>query len=320
MHTSMAFVFFRHALVFATVACLTRATESSANVTTTTTTTTLLPPGVGVHVLGQSGKMSIFNKVLGPSKDPNTVVVEFDALKELDSSGNTVGTSGSTKHSINTFAAQSFTITDPVEVTYDGMQADKITFETEVSTIGSLRIDTYVFHSSGVVGPDGGWNVTRGDMKWNIVFKSWSWCGCSKGQGTETGAFIDVDIKIKGRSSEAVKKDSASNLFSLGGGVDLQLTDKVTLDGSMSTMPSGYPKVAGQGTSQVFTFRFPKFTSSALYDPLLSTGSSDSLASTSTSTTIAVAKISGSPMTTGSKIPMQSILVLLSALASAFFL
>ena len=32
-------------------------------------------------------------------------------------------------------------------------------------------------------------------------------------------------------------------------------------------MPEGYPKLTIQGSKNIFTFRFPKFTTKAVYDP-----------------------------------------------------
>eukprot|EP00448_Togula_jolla_P020802 CAMPEP_0170588190 /NCGR_PEP_ID=MMETSP0224-20130122/10699_1 /TAXON_ID=285029 /ORGANISM="Togula jolla, Strain CCCM 725" /LENGTH=89 /DNA_ID=CAMNT_0010911893 /DNA_START=87 /DNA_END=352 /DNA_ORIENTATION=- len=78
--------------------------------TTAETPTTSSPVGVTtVRIQGQSGKFTLSNSARGSEKD---IVVTMDALRELDAQGNAVGASGSTKHSLNTFASQDFTILD----------------------------------------------------------------------------------------------------------------------------------------------------------------------------------------------------------------
>ena len=58
-----------------------------------------------MQILGRSGKMTVSNSNLGSS----SVTVTMDALREVDTSGNAVGTTGNQKHSFNTFASQDFT-------------------------------------------------------------------------------------------------------------------------------------------------------------------------------------------------------------------
>ena len=61
---------------------------------------------VCVKVLGQSGKIDF-------TFDTTTVQLTMDSIQEVDSSGNVVGNTGSTKHSFNhwfnSFASQAFT-------------------------------------------------------------------------------------------------------------------------------------------------------------------------------------------------------------------
>jgi len=220
----------------------------------------------------------------------------MDALRELDAQGNAVGTSGSTKHSINTFASQSFTFTTNQSVTVDGVPANKVSFETQVSTVGVLTVDTFIFEGCGTVGPPGEqWNVSYGDFKWNINFSSWQWCGCGKGQSVETGEFIDLDVTVKGLADVKAKAGKPQSL-ELGGGMTCELSGKVLVDNIWTTMPSGYPSVTNQGSRTTFTFRFPRFSSSALYDPLITGVSSASTTTAQTATT-------GAPLTTGPSTP-----------------
>merc|ERR1712107_264909 len=80
---------------------------------------------------------------------------------------------------------------------------------------------------------------------------------------------VDVVISVKGKGNVSLTGSSGSSV-SLGGDSAMKLSDQVQLDGSQwVTMPAGYPSVDLQGQSSVFTFRFPKFDQTALYDPLM---------------------------------------------------
>ncbi len=61
-----------------------------------------------VKILGHSGKFTV-TRTLGNIS--SWCMVTMDALRELDHQGQQVGTSGSVKHSINTFASQDVTFT-----------------------------------------------------------------------------------------------------------------------------------------------------------------------------------------------------------------
>lgn len=239
---------------------------------------------VVVDVQGHSGKFTVYKKSEGKA---NGIQINMDALRELDSEGNAVGTSGNTKHSINTFAAQDFTIARMETVTLaagqlgdanaQGVSASKISFSSPVSSIGTVRIDTYIMKGAGSVGPPGEtWTVQAGDMKWNIELSNWTWCGCSQGQKQQVGDMIDVDVTVKGLVDAARGRSNKS--VNLGGGVAMELSNKVYVDGAWAAMPAGFPRVSFQGSSTTLTFRFPKFNTNATYDPAITglSGSSSS--------------------------------------------
>lgn len=123
------------------------------------------------------------------------------------------------------------------------------------------------------------WAVRNGDVKFNLALSNWHWCGegaeCGKGQTSQVGAFIDVVISVKGSAEAKVGSDGKS--VELGGGATIELSDRVFVDGEWTTMPAGYPMVSTQGSSTMFTFRFPKFSESALYDPVVSSGDAEPL-------------------------------------------
>eukprot|EP00928_Gymnodinium_smaydae_P010842 TRINITY_DN14082_c0_g1_i2.p1 TRINITY_DN14082_c0_g1~~TRINITY_DN14082_c0_g1_i2.p1 ORF type:complete len:626 (+),score=118.28 TRINITY_DN14082_c0_g1_i2:99-1880(+) len=220
-----------------------------------------------LHVMGQSGKFTIYNSLLGKAQG---LTVTMDALKELDSDGNAVGATGSLslKHSLNTFATQSFDIKDPVPVKVDGVDASLVAFSSPINSIGKIQVDTYIMEGAGQVGPPGEkWAVSNGDLKWNIKLFDWTWCGCKS--GAEVGAFVDLDVSVKGPKTANMKKGSNKSI-DMGDGVSLELSDQVLVDGNWTSMPAGYPKITVKGSSTIFTFRFPKFVASATYDPLVS--------------------------------------------------
>eukprot|EP00929_Paragymnodinium_shiwhaense_P042545 TRINITY_DN21_c2_g1_i1.p1 TRINITY_DN21_c2_g1~~TRINITY_DN21_c2_g1_i1.p1 ORF type:complete len:638 (-),score=117.56 TRINITY_DN21_c2_g1_i1:229-2061(-) len=221
-----------------------------------------------VDVMGQSGKFTVYDEKKGKNSG---ITITMDALSEVGSDGNAVGASGSTKHSINTFAAQAFTIDPQVDVSLGDVDTSLISFSSPISTIGQIQVDTYIIKNAGMVGPPGEeWSVGPGDLKWSINLSSWSWCGCTKGRQAETGAFIDVVISVKGMGTPKQKGNSAKSL-DMGDNVTLELSDQVQVgDAQWESMPAGFPKMEFKGSSAIFTFRFPKFSSWALYDPVLS--------------------------------------------------
>ena len=60
----------------------------------------------------------------------------------------------------------------------------------------------------------------------------------------------------------------------LGDGAILELSDQILVDGNWTTMPDGYPSYEQKGGKQIYTFRFPKFTDTAFYDPIVGFDSS----------------------------------------------
>jgi len=216
-----------------------------------------------VGILGKSGKFTASLK----SDASNKVTVEMDALRQIDANGNAVG---NTSLSLTTFAAQEFTIANPVDVKMgvdSSVSAKKISFTSWVGSAGEFLVETYAVTSAGDVGPDGEpWKVVPGDVKFNIGLTKWTFA-----EGAE---FVELDIKMKGKNAAAIAVPGKANTLDLGGGVKLQLTSKITVDGKQVEMPAGYPKLRTVGGGQVFTFRFPKFLDYLLYDPLLGMGQS----------------------------------------------
>lgn len=267
--------------------------------------------GLSVQILGQSGKFIASN---GNSK----VQVTMDGLYERDENGNLVGNTGSTKHSINTFATTDFTFdaeetvqllevtNDDGNVTQQQVSAEglRVDFYTTLDTNSKLLVQANLVSKEGLAGDDGGnWTVSPGDFKFNIELSDWEWCDpCSNDQ---YGAFVDLDIEIKELNSDSsgnhqpVLKRDRNQTFDLGGdgssAATLELSHKFMVKKGTSSggagsanmvsfMPEGYPKVTKSGEKTLFTFRFSKFDkdSTAKYDPIIkfsSTSDSSSAAS-----------------------------------------
>jgi len=176
----------------------------------TPTSTAEVP--VEVNVQGQSGKFTIVPK--GSSGNSVGIRVTMDAIREVDAAGVPVGQSGRVKHSLNTFASQAFAVGEVEQVTLGSVSAAKISFESTISSIGSLGVDTYLMSSSGFVGMDNeSWSVDVGDLKWNILLWDWTWCGdaeasCKNG---EVGDAIELDITVQNMGGGSASKKEGSD-------------------------------------------------------------------------------------------------------------
>lgn len=229
--------------------------------------------GVSVKIQGQSGKMTLSNDGDTSGK---SVTVMMDNLYELDASGSQIGNTGPNagKHSRNTFASVDFTIdAKPTRTKVSGKDADRIDFKTTLLGSSQLTVSTYVFLQAGEIKPTANetWTIGAGSAKFNIAISSWPFCAgentqpCSK----KTGEFLELGIQIKGSSATATAAAGSDKKFTLGSGLTVDLSNKVQIDGTWVAMPAGYPKVETQGSKQLFIFRFPKFSTSLAYDPII---------------------------------------------------
>ncbi len=230
---------------------------------------------VGFDVIGNSGKFKVSTRL-------SNVTVAVDSLYEVDANGNPVGTSGASKHSIQTFANQEFQFEQSFEAPYDGGVDRPLTstlaFESPVNDIGTIRVETFIFKEPGTVTTDGSEeetvNVTINDFKFNVHLSSWSFCGvdveCKLGQSDEVGDGIIVAIEIKGTSDEALVRNGMQ--YELGGGIEILVSKMLFCDNEWIPMASGYPLFAMQGGKQLMSVHVPRFDSFCTYDPLLNTG------------------------------------------------
>mmetsp|Transcript_53564 Transcript_53564/g.139550 ORF Transcript_53564/g.139550 Transcript_53564/m.139550 type:complete len:319 (+) Transcript_53564:132-1088(+) len=231
-----------------------------------------------LQVQGQSGKFTLVPK--GSSGASVGIRVTMDALREVDADGNEVGTSGAVKHSINTFASQDFTVGDMETVRIgSGVSAAKVSFDSTISEIGRIGVDTYVMAQSGTVGMSNeSWDVNIGDLKWNIRLWDWTWCdgsNCKQGQTEQVGAFVELDITVQNLGGGSANQGSGKSV-SLGSNATLELSTQVQKDCAWEQLPAEFPSISTQGSQTTVTFRFPRFETSCLYDPVLS-GAADEM-------------------------------------------
>lgn len=216
--------------------------------------------GTSVNVLGKSGKASI-------THNGETVHFQVDYISEVDASGDEVGKSGSVKHSINTMAAQTFTFSPLVDKVYKNVSTKQLTFTSSISTIGKINVIVMIMNQTTSIGTETeSWDVSTGDIKFNIELSGWTFCGCNDGNA----AFIDVGIEIKGKKQETIQNTT----IDLGGAI-MQLSKRVVVDGTEQSMPEGYPKIQQKGSKQLFMFRFPTFSNNIIYDPVLQFGNDE---------------------------------------------
>ena len=159
------------------------------------------------------------------------------------------------------------------QVSIGSVSAAKISFESTISSIGNLGVDTYLIAGDGSVGMNNdSWSVDIGDLKWNIRLWDWTWCGdsgatCKNG---EVGDAIELDITVQNMGGGSASTAGSNKTVSLGNSAELQLSTAVQTDCTWVEMADGYPMVNTQGSSTTITFRFPRFSSSSLYDPVIS--------------------------------------------------
>ena len=241
---------------------------------------------ITTDVVGKSGKIKIFDDAAARG-DRNAIMMTMDFLHEVDADGNAVGTGGSDKHGTNTFANQQFTFSDVEEAVYSNVTADYFSFEADVYSAGSIKIETYIFREDGVITTSANetFDVFAGDFKFSIELIDWMWCETCGNKQDEVGAFVDVGIELKGRNDEPTEDD-------LGGGIGVVLSSKILADDIIIDMPAGYPMIVskdafdldGDGVEdkegdgkKLFIFRFPKEGGAALYDydPIVRTSAGD---------------------------------------------
>jgi hypothetical protein len=244
---------------------------------------------VSLKILGQSGKMRITTNrtnILNGTNVTTTeqVVVCFKSLKELNLNGSEVGKTGDVKHSFNNFAQLYFTVSNLTKGTFQNLSVISVNFTATkiVNDKTTLTGMVHIFNDTGVInmGNSETANVIPGNVKFSIMVNDWPFCTnetsclgstcCKSGQTNEIGAYLDLGIQIYGNTTAKVK-NSNSNVFSLGNS-EMKLSRSVILDSNNLTtlLPDGFPQYKNEENFDTLTVRFPRFFTSAFYDPIIS--------------------------------------------------
>lgn len=244
---------------------------------------------IKVKALGKSGKILLSRK--GKSND--SITIEMDSMQEYDASGNVVGATGRKKHSFNSFANQEFTFSALKDTTYNNLTCKSFDFNAYLKgPNATLKVTVYLFKESGEmdIGKNESDGVKEGSLKWSIEINNWDFCGtngsgCKKGGKEEVGDHLDFQIvvKSKGKPKEGSrptgppppkgkKARKRPRRFDMGDNAAMSLSEEVEVDGQWTQMASGFPKFMVKGSKNIFTFRFPKFSSRVFYDPTLEMG------------------------------------------------
>jgi hypothetical protein len=200
------------------------------------TDTTVSAEGVFLKIQGQSGGM-IIGRAQNPDQDNNAVKIKFDAIQEMNSEGDVIGTSGNAKHSFNNFAQLDFTFSSLVDTVYENLTAKTISFKAPISSVNAnLTVQSFIITQAGNITIDGeSTMVEKGTVKFNIHIDGWGFCdasgNCRKGNKDEIGEYVDMTISIKGKGTPSRKtgnnKHTDGEEFDLGGDASVALSKKV---------------------------------------------------------------------------------------------
>lgn len=209
-----------------------------------------------IQVLGQSGKVKI-------TRQNSTITMDFDSMYEKDSLDKIVGMQGSlqNKHGINSFATQNFVFGNKEDVVFQGISMVSFTFESPINTVGTLKVRVFISKSNGTIkNGNETYAIVEGDVKWNIEVPVWNFLAETE--------FLELNIIIKTLNDDE-KVTQNGDKFTIGT-MDLSTSNNVLIDNVLQPMPNGFPKLSIQGNKQIFTFKFPKFATSMIYDPIFS--------------------------------------------------
>lgn len=234
--------------------------------------------GATADVLGHSGKITM-------TYEDQTTQITMSSVTEVDSSGNVVGNTGaaSSKHSFNSFASQDFTFSDVYDGDFQGIDASIVNFTCPlIDNSVHLTVELYLFleHGNVTVGSKN-YTVDPGSFKFSYYVDNWPFCTiggtgntlCVKGNQEQQGAFLDFEVILKGQgNAKDVDIDSTDSTITYGANNEVVLPNKYQVDGAWFTMPSGYPLTVIQGSQQIVTFRFARFSGTLDYDPFVNWG------------------------------------------------
>lgn len=172
----------------------------------------------------------------------------------------------------------------------------------DVKEVGKFQLDVYFIKKEGEVGVDlkdntaPSWDGKAGSLKFLMQFSDWKFCTADSCKEKKEGKFIDLRMYVKSKKAslgkklvqrskekEAGGKGKRRYALKIGDTMEMDYTDVVKVDGEMKNMPRDdkdqplYPmqsvqsrKIMGKEVKWTeLRFRFPKFTSSMEYDPVV---------------------------------------------------
>ena len=88
-------------------------------------------------------------------------------------------------------------------------------------------------------------------------------------QRVHPSVHVEHELPVR-RGRAAGCRKGVEKEWDLGQGATLDLSELVMVDGNLTSMPVGYPKLEVKGSKQLYTFRFPRFKESVLYESVVS--------------------------------------------------
>jgi hypothetical protein len=129
-------------------------------------------------------------------------------MTKVDEDGETVGNTGSTKHSFNSFASQDFTFSDIFDTSYQGLDAVAVNFSASlVDASSNFYVTIYLLQEDGnITNHNTNYSVASGSFKFSYYWDYWPFCtiggtgvtNCVKGGQQQEGAFLDFKVILKG--------------------------------------------------------------------------------------------------------------------------
>jgi hypothetical protein len=245
--------------------------------------------GTVLKILGQSGKMELSHPDLA-----GDARVQIKSVTEVDKLGDAVGTSGSTKHSFNSFASQDFSFGEVTTGPYNGgssLRATSVPFTCKLlNGAADFGVQSHLMLEKGSVTEGNETSsISVGSLKFSFNISGWEFCTaggkgnrkCSKGGKDQNGTALDVVVYVDAKGADPVpapSTNSSSNATNatalpLAGGGKLELARRLRVDGEWKTMEDGFPKSVTKGKQTQITIRFPKFASAVYYDPIVTLAS-----------------------------------------------
>lgn len=244
--------------------------------------------GTVLKILGRSGKMELSHPDLA-----GDARVQIKSVTEVNELGDAVGTTGSTKHSFNSFASQDFSFGEATTGPYNGgssLRATSVPFTCKLlNNAADFGVQSHLMLEKGSVTEGNETSsISVGSLKFSFNISGWEFCTaggtgnrkCTKGGVDQVGVALDVVVYVDAKGADPVPTptNSSSNatnatVLPLAGGGKLELARRLRVDGVWKTMEDGYPKSVTKGKQTQITIRFPKFTSAVYYDPIVTLAS-----------------------------------------------